>query len=304
MYRLDLFVSEPCGRSHHSPLEPVSPLTTGGVDPQVDGEAGSVGAGFERAELVRQRLGQHRDDTVGEIDRVAAPHGFAVECRAGTYVPGDVGYRHDEMPATAISRVGIRLGPHRVVEVASLAAVDGDQRDIAQISSAGQGRRPCRLGFGNCRHREFGRDVMARDGQQTYHAGVRGMSEPFDDARSRKTDFGGRRFLDDDQLAIFGAAGIALHNPVVGAVSAVDWHYVAAVGATVKDADDPAVSRAQHPDDPSFDLTGLTLDQLRSGTAADRERLGQPGLDRKSTRLNSSHGYISYAVFCLKKKKT
>src|SRR2546429_5948674 len=26
--------------------------------------------------------------------------------------------------------------------------------------------------------------------------------------------------------------------------------------------------------------------------------------DRKSTRLNSSHGYISYAVFCLKKKET
>src|SRR2546422_1937606 len=28
------------------------------------------------------------------------------------------------------------------------------------------------------------------------------------------------------------------------------------------------------------------------------------GADRKSTRLNSSHGYISYAVFCLKKKKS
>src|SRR3989449_5391011 len=27
-----------------------------------------------------------------------------------------------------------------------------------------------------------------------------------------------------------------------------------------------------------------------------------PQIDRKSTRLNSSHGYISYAVFCLKKK--
>src|SRR3989304_8700862 len=27
-------------------------------------------------------------------------------------------------------------------------------------------------------------------------------------------------------------------------------------------------------------------------------------LDRKSTRLNSSHGYMSYAVFCLKKKNT
>src|SRR5205809_6069061 len=34
----------------------------------------------------------------------------------------------------------------------------------------------------------------------------------------------------------------------------------------------------------------------------DTVRIGR-GRDRKSTRLNSSHGYISYAVFCLKKKK-
>src|SRR3712207_8734927 len=35
------------------------------------------------------------------------------------------------------------------------------------------------------------------------------------------------------------------------------------------------------------------------------EEVGQPrlGIDRKSTRLNSSHANISYAVFCLKKKK-
>src|SRR2546429_6105930 len=31
--------------------------------------------------------------------------------------------------------------------------------------------------------------------------------------------------------------------------------------------------------------------------------IGNDAVDRKSTRLNSSHGYISYAVFCLKKKK-
>src|SRR2546422_2243572 len=37
------------------------------------------------------------------------------------------------------------------------------------------------------------------------------------------------------------------------------------------------------------------------GGAPDRDPLGHR--DRKSTRLNSSHGYISYAVFCLKKKK-
>src|SRR2546429_3956768 len=35
----------------------------------------------------------------------------------------------------------------------------------------------------------------------------------------------------------------------------------------------------------------------------DNTRQPRAKRDRKSTRLNSSHGYISYAVFCLKKKK-
>src|SRR2546422_7752222 len=37
---------------------------------------------------------------------------------------------------------------------------------------------------------------------------------------------------------------------------------------------------------------------------ADAPRACAAHEDRKSTRLNSSHGYISYAVFCLKKKKS
>src|SRR2546422_11725368 len=43
----------------------------------------------------------------------------------------------------------------------------------------------------------------------------------------------------------------------------------------------------------------------RDGRDAARPARRPPGAlgDRKSTRLNSSHGYISYAVFCLKKKK-
>src|SRR2546422_2379657 len=45
---------------------------------------------------------------------------------------------------------------------------------------------------------------------------------------------------------------------------------------------------------------GAAAARERGHRARDRhERLP----DRKSTRLNSSHGYISYAVFCLKKKK-
>src|SRR2546422_4958424 len=39
------------------------------------------------------------------------------------------------------------------------------------------------------------------------------------------------------------------------------------------------------------------------GTRRAGRRAGAARGDRKSTRLNSSHGYISYAVFCLKKKK-
>src|SRR2546422_6667806 len=47
---------------------------------------------------------------------------------------------------------------------------------------------------------------------------------------------------------------------------------------------------------------------LRVGDLLGGADSGQPVVedrdgDRKSTRLNSSHGYISYAVFCLKKKK-
>src|SRR3712207_8558218 len=45
---------------------------------------------------------------------------------------------------------------------------------------------------------------------------------------------------------------------------------------------------------------GRGLEGQREVAAGDHER----GEDRKSTRLNSSHANISYAVFCLKKKKS
>src|SRR2546429_1442293 len=53
----------------------------------------------------------------------------------------------------------------------------------------------------------------------------------------------------------------------------------------------------------------LPVDVETYGPGDSEYRAGQRLLarvrqDRKSTRLNSSHGYISYAVFCLKKKKT
>src|SRR3989449_1240711 len=47
----------------------------------------------------------------------------------------------------------------------------------------------------------------------------------------------------------------------------------------------------------------LALQQTHAQLAEPLRARLSASIDRKSTRLNSSHGYISYAVFCLKKKK-
>src|SRR5690625_6734867 len=49
-------------------------------------------------------------------------------------------------------------------------------------------------------------------------------------------------------------------------------------------------------------LTAIAFPRIAGGKAFDINQ-GWFGSDRKSTRLNSSHVAISYAVFCLKKKK-
>src|SRR5205085_6702177 len=76
---------------------------------------------------------------------------------------------------------------------------------------------------------------------------------------------------------------------VVGLVS---WHRYDAGRARVLDL----MRRA--PDAPNATMDALIAESLIDFAAAGVER------DRKSTRLNSSHSQISYAVFCLKKKKS
>src|SRR5690606_41645134 len=55
--------------------------------------------------------------------------------------------------------------------------------------------------------------------------------------------------------------------------------------------------------DPDHRGLGPALDQQARGVAWPAAEIRDPLRDRKSTRLNSSHVKISYAVFCLKKKK-
>src|SRR2546422_3128024 len=60
-----------------------------------------------------------------------------------------------------------------------------------------------------------------------------------------------------------------------------------------------------HVSGPVLQVRPAHLRDVARGPSRARHRAPRDGVeDRKSTRLNSSHGYISYAVFCLKKKKT
>src|SRR2546429_777873 len=61
----------------------------------------------------------------------------------------------------------------------------------------------------------------------------------------------------------------------------------------------PGAARSQRRAHGQFFLAGGRACQQQSGHIG----AGNEKQDRKSTRLNSSHGYISYAVFCFEKKK-
>src|SRR3989449_9045897 len=68
-----------------------------------------------------------------------------------------------------------------------------------------------------------------------------------------------------------------------------------------KDNRAPQFSRRNAIENPEFDFARVSLPPATYAQEKHKVEVRWP--DRKSTRLNSSHGYISYAVFCLKKKK-
>src|SRR5699024_11882127 len=75
-----------------------------------------------------------------------------------------------------------------------------------------------------------------------------------------------------------------------------------AVQAAPQERGDPPLAQRRAEDD---DRGGLAMrrEQLVGDRGAQEDQAAEAQIDRKSTRLNSSHVSISYAVFCLKKKK-
>src|SRR2546422_3735054 len=107
--------------------------------------------------------------------------------------------------------------------------------------------------------------------------------------------------------AFYGTGGPAAdvlggEIPMPFGLIAHDPGYLADVWAAVRRAFSERRLTRRHKEALAFAVSLTTRSAF--GTAfhlAELRRLGV-GEDRKSTRLNSSHGYISYAVFCLKKK--
>ena len=180
----DLVVGQAGMRVHHR-LEEARPEQLAFViEIQLGGHTQAVDLGIQRTQAVRQHLGQHRDDPVGEVHRVTAPIGLLVECRTrrdvGRYV-GDC----DQQTPTLLGT----LAEHRVVEVARIGAIDRDQRGAAQVDAATLGdvrnlRRQVvdlpEQGIGPCE-----RDVVGADRNIGRHARRQVIAEDLDDLAER-----------------------------------------------------------------------------------------------------------------------
>src|SRR3712207_8105530 len=77
--------------------------------------------------------------------------------------------------------------------------------------------------------------------------------------------------------------------------------YVVCPGRTYRRDSDPTHTPMFHQIEGLAVDRGLTLGHLKGTLAAMARHVFGEDVDRKSTRLNSSHANISYAVFCLKK---
>src|SRR5688500_19607432 len=87
---------------------------------------------------------------------------------------------------------------------------------------------------------------------------------------------------------------LSLHDALPISLGAIAWHPEVADGTATPEAIAATLER-------TADLLGGVIDLVHCPHAAGPPRCWCR--DRKSTRLNSSHLVISYAVFCLKKKK-
>ena len=156
------------------------------IEIQLGGHAQAVDVRIQRAQAVRQDLGQHRDHAIGEIDRIAAPVGLVVERAARDHVRRHIGDRDQQPPA-----LGRAFTEHRVIEVARVGAIDRDQRGTTQVDTPAL-RRLRHLGqqavdLGQQLVRPVLRDIVRTDRDVGCHARGQMIAEDLGDLAERLT---------------------------------------------------------------------------------------------------------------------
>src|SRR3546814_11927681 len=89
---------------------------------------------------------------------------------------GDIGDGDQEVPAAGVLGVVVGLGEDGVVEVARVGAVDGDQRDIAQVLAAAERCRGGSLGLVDGLLREFAEQAVLVQRDEAGRAGGMGRA--------------------------------------------------------------------------------------------------------------------------------
>ena len=131
--RLRVFVSNIHGDSHSRTGEAPALQLPVLRHLQVADQRRAILALDQRADMRRQRLGQHRNHAIREIDAVAALPRLLVQSGARADVEADVGDRDDRLPAAGILEIVVGRRPDGVVMIARVGGVDCDNGHVGQI---------------------------------------------------------------------------------------------------------------------------------------------------------------------------
>ena len=127
-----LFVGEPRGAADDGLGEADGLDFSALQDLGEDGERHAVDLRLEAADAIAERLRQHRDDPVGQINAVPSRMRLAVEGGLGFHIVGDIGDMDADTPT-----VGNTLHIDGVVKVLRVIRVDGENKAVAQILALG-----------------------------------------------------------------------------------------------------------------------------------------------------------------------
>ena len=212
---------------------------------------------------------------------------------SGPHVEGHVGDGDDRFEAAFVGGVFVGFGPDRVVVIARVGRVDGDERDFAQVDAAFDGGRRRAFGFVDDVGGELIGDAVGVDGDQADRLGFRHAADAFDDARARLAHGAPGQGFAEDEFAVERAAGVAFGDHEVVARFLVDRFDAAVAAEFAEDAERLVGGHAQALDDACFVAFADAL-QAREEAFADAERAAFDGPVRAGGKHDASAVWRRY----------